>query len=427
MTENKPVLDRSVAPPTTPFSRITLPAESVETLANGIEFHVVNTGEQPISRLSLLWEGGTYDAENEVIPAIVVEAMRASTAGMSGAEIDDAIDFNGGRLSGRASDHYSGLELISLNSRMADLLPVVGEIATRADFPETVVNVPLRKFSSSRALQLSKVSFRAVQRARCAMFGAGHPAARLAMPDDYLAVTRDDVARGYELMCRARKHAFLGGSFDESTVGQVRRFLESLPPSHESLIRIVPYAPEAPGRHFENMPDAKQAAVSMTLPTIGREHPDYIALRLAIMALGGYFGSRLMSNIREEKGLTYGINAALLGNREGAYMEIDAQCDSANVEQVVEETRKEILALRTNPPRDGELNRLRLNAWSSLASATDSSFGILDHYITRLLVGTPPDYFQAQLDVLDTLTSGRIAEVAARYIDPDALTIAVCG
>ena len=420
-------VDRTVAPPTTPFSHISLPAETVETLPNGVEFHVVNTGEQPISRLSLFWDGGTLDSTNPCVPGLMVEAMRGSTTGLTGAEIDDAVDFNGGRLAGRAADHYTGLDLISLNSRLGDLLPVLGEIATNADFPEEAVGVPARKASANRALQLSKVSYRAATRVRQAMQGAGHPASRVAMPDDFLAVTPAEVRRAYSSMCSCRKHAFLGGSFDETTIGRVREFLESLPASGQSPILVQPYSPEGVGRFFDEMPDAKQSAVSMALPAIGRNHPDYIALRLAVMALGGYFGSRLMSNIREEKGLTYGINAALLGNREGASMEIDAQCDARSVEAVVEETRREILDLRSNPPRGAELNRLRLNAWSALASATDSSFGILDHYITRLLVGTPADYFRMQLDELEKLTPDRIAEVATSYLDPAMLRVSVCG
>ncbi len=427
MSEVRPVLDRRVAPPTSPFSRIDLPAETVEELGNGVVFHVVNVGEQPISRLSLFWEGGNFDAANPCVPGLVAEAMRGSTLGMSGTEIDDAVDFNGGRLSGRATDHYIGLDIISLNSRLGNLLPVVGEIACRADFPEDAVGIPARKASANRALQLSKVPFRAVTGVRTAMQGAGHRASRLAMPDDFMAVTPAEVRAGYERMCKSRKHAFLGGSFDEKTVGEVRAFLETLQPSVLEPIKVCPFCPERVGHSFDGMPGAKQAAVSMALPTVGRDHHDYIVLRLAIMALGGYFGSRLMSNIREEKGLTYGISAALLGNREGAYMEIDAQCDAASVDLVIDETRKEISGLHRNPPKGDELNRLKLNAWSALASVTDSSFGILDHYVTRLLVGTPADYFQSQLDVLDSLTPDRLAEVAGLYLDPDALRVCVCG
>ncbi len=78
-------VDRTVAPPTTPFSHISLPAETVETLPNGVEFHVVNTGEQPISRLSLFWDGGTLDSSNPCVPGLMVEAMRGSTTGLTGA------------------------------------------------------------------------------------------------------------------------------------------------------------------------------------------------------------------------------------------------------------------------------------------------------------------------------------------------------
>jgi predicted Zn-dependent peptidase len=145
------------------------------------------------------------------------------------------------------------------------------------------------------------------------------------------------------------------------------------------------------------------------------------------MALGGYFGSRLMSNIREEKGLTYGISASLCGNYEGAYVEIDAQCDASFVEQVVEESRKEIASLWENPPRDEELHRIKLRVWSSLASIADTPFATSDYYITRRIVGTTDSYFQDQMEALKNLTSHRIAEIAKKHLNPDALTVAIAG
>lgn len=416
--------DRTVAPPAKPFAHIKLTPERVETLPNGLIFHIVNTGSQPISRLVTVREGGSLDAPRPWQKRLMAEAMRENTARMDGAQIADIVDFNGARLASGVHEHYTKLDLLVLNSRMPELLPLVRDITLESRITERSLGVVAGKAAANRAIQLSKVSYVAANAARRMVAGESHPAAMTAMPDDFTSTTVEDVTRLYDEMLGARMHAFLGGSFDEKIIEAVREFLCSLPAADGSLMRLQPYKPSAPGRTHVDMPKARQAAVSMMMPAIGRDNPDYIDLRLAIIALGGYFGSRLMGNIREEKGLTYGINAALLGNREGAYMEIGAQCDRSYVEQVIEETAKEIMQLRVNPPRGDELRRLKLYAWTNLAAAADSAFGTLDHYITRLMVGTPRDYFAEQLRCIEALTPERIAEMAGRYLDPALLRVA---
>lgn len=419
--------DRTKAPATSPVADIHLAPERIERLGNGIDLHIVDAGDQPLSRLTLFSEGGTLDYPSQPTVAVASEAMRELTAGMDGEQIADTVDFNGARLGTRQGEHYTGIDLVALNSRMPDVLPVVGQIVTEARFTPHTVRMTASKAASARAVQLTRVSVIASEAAHAAVQGADHPASRTPMPDDFTAVTPDGCAAWYGQFASAARHAFIGGRLDEATLRSVRAFLESLPAAEARPVDIVPYSPGAPGREDIAVEGAVQAAVAMTLPAIGREHPDYIPLRLTVMALGGYFGSRLMGNIREEKGLTYGINAALLGNREGAYMEINAQCDARYTDRVIAETMHEIDALRTRPPRGAELDRLRLFAWTSLASAADSAIGAIDHYITRMLVGTPADYFDRQLEAIRTLSPEIIAEMACRYLDKDRIFTVTAG
>ncbi|MDE6333777.1 MAG: insulinase family protein [Muribaculaceae bacterium] len=417
-------LDRTVAPPVRPFADINLVPERVETLPNGLILHIVNTGSQPISRLVLVREGGSLDAERPWQKRLMAEAMRENTVNMDGEHIADIVDYNGARLGSSVHDHFTRLDMLVLNRRMPELLPLMRDIMLDARFTERSLGVVAGKAAANRAIQLSKVSYVAANAARRMVTGTSHPASVIATPEDFTSTTVADVSVLYEEMLGMRMHAFIGGAFDEGTLKTVRDFLGAFSVAASRSICVRPYEPSPQRRVHVDMPQAMQAAVSMMMPAIGRDHPDYIDLRLTIIALGGYFGSRLMSNIREDKGLTYGINAALLGSREGAYMEIGAQCDRNYVEQVIEETVKEIDLLRSDPPRADELQRLKLYAWTSLAAAADSAFGTLDHYITRLMVGTPHDYFARQMQCVASLTPDRIAEIAGRYLDAGQLCVA---
>lgn len=420
--------DRLTPPPVTSFTEISIPSENKEVLPNGIEFHYVDMGEQPVSRMAMFWEGGLLDTDDKAAMAIMAQTFREQTRTFSDDTIADIIDFNGARIASRAENHLVSLELIALNSKLPDLLPVVRSIITESEFNERNAGAVARKLSAARAVEMGRVSFQAVNEARRLVQGNDHPASSLILPDQFEAVTTDRLLRLYDRMKQARLHVFIGGALGKRNVSLIRDFVAGLDCGTERPVTIRPFEPEnIDSRIHIEMPQSKQSAVAMTLPVIGRDNPDYIALRFTIMALGGYFGSRLMHNIREEKGLTYGISASLLGSQEGAYMEVSAQCAEDCVEQLIEESIKEIRNLVAEPPAGDELYRLRQYAWSQLAASADSSFGVLDHYITKLRVATPDNYFTSQLSVLDKLSPSLISEMAEKYLNPDSLRIVTSG
>lgn len=418
---------RATPPPTRPFADIKLPEEEIIRLAGDIDLHVVNTGELPVSRFGIYWEGGLAEAPSQAVASIAGGSMWMATRAYSPESLADVIDFNGAKIHSRLADHFTCLELTTLNSHFDALLPVIGSIASEASFPDKLVAVERSKASAELALLETQVGHVAGRILRGLLHGLSNPTNHNITPAELDAVTAAQCRDAYSSMLLSHKSAFLGGAFDHSTIDTVCRFLESLPLGTLHPMRVVKYEPEPVQRVDIPMPDAKQAAVAMGLPTIGRDHPDYITLRLAVMALGGYFGSRLMANIRERLGLTYGISAGLLGSREGAYMEISAHTDASTVDQVIEETRKEIALLAANPPRGEELHRLKQHAWSALAASVDKSTSILGIFITRLLVATPPDYFQSQLRTIESLTADDIARVTTLYLHPAALRIATAG
>lgn len=209
----------------------------------------------------------------------------------------------------------------------------------------------------------------------------------------------------------------------------VAEIFSDIPKGNSSYkANIVPFH-AAPAGTVEKIvkKDAKQSSIVMTLPAVGRNHPDYIPLHIAVSALGGYFGSRLMLEIRERLGLTYGISASLLGSEEGAYIQIQADTDCDKVERLCNEVKKELLKMVSQPPADSELTRLRQSLLSSQAAILDSPFSIIDYHISRLTASIPDGYFEKKLQAITQLTPETISRVAAKYFKPDELRTAIAG
>ena len=172
---------------------------------------------------------------------------------------------------------------------------------------------------------------------------------------------------------------------------------------------------------------AVQSAIKIRIGAIPRSHPDYIPLRILITALGGYFGSRLMKNIREEKGFTYGISASLSGRRHEGYIDIETQCDSAYTWKVIDEISAEISRLQHEPLGREELLKVKKYIISSLTKVLDTPSARADYASTDFLYGTGADYFNRQVEITDRITPEELTEVARLHLKPDSALQIVAG
>lgn len=421
--------DRTQPPQVRPFGKLTLPADTVETLANGLTLHSYSGGDQPVCRLSLYMQGGRAEFGDAAGRMATCQLAEGSTL-HSAEEIAEAIDYNGATVNTRLHQHHASIDMAVLNHRAEAMLPVFAEIAASPAFDSERLDV-------AKAIAIDNLNTARMDTAVLAdealmplVFGASHPLAKAATVADYHAVDAATLHSIHSrMLCPARMHAYLSGQLTPGIVASVRTALESLAPGGDGTqTAIVQPQPAAPGTTVDvAFARSLQSAVAIALPAPPRAHPDYIKLRLAVIALGGYFGSRLMTNIREDKGLTYGISAALLGSLDGSYVNIAAKCDKTTTATVIDEIANEMRRLASEPPRGDELERLRLFAASNLAELLDTPSRIMGYYATSLLVGTPDDYFNRQQAAIAALSSDTIAEMASAYLCPESALRAVAG
>lgn len=422
-------MNRSTPPPVYPFGRLSIPPIATKRLRNGITLHYYSGGTEPVSTLTLLFAGGESEFGNDSISRITLNALADGAECYPEGEIARLLDFNGARLAGTCHGHYSSLRLSMLNSRAEALLPVFGDMIMRPALPQRRLDIAVSANRERIATALSNTAAQADELFTPLIAGKTHPFAQTTDPAVLDKAGREDFVETHrKLVCPRRMHAFLAGKLDDSLLAAVERTLEGIEPLSEGLEeQIIPFAAEAPGTTVTKELASLQSAIMTGMPTIGRDNPDYIPLRLTVMALGGYFGSRLMTTIREEKGLTYGITAALIGSQEGAYLKISAQCDKSFTAAVLDETRNELRRLVTDPPRGEELQRLKLHAQSALAEMLDTPQSIATYYITELLVNTPTNYYDMQQDSIDAFSPDKCAALAEKYLNPDRLLTAIAG
>lgn len=426
-------LDRTVAPAVHPIVPLPLPEVRRVTLDNGLRLVVLPCPTLEIARFTAVIEGGACEASPMEIASITAAMRSKGTKSHDAAQIAHEIDINGSWTNAGNGPHFSTSTVFALDQKAAAVLPVFAETIFEPTFPEKELETAKKRLAARLQVNETTVGYQSSVLSSRLTFGEAHPLARVMTPAGYLALSRNEIVDFRQRYTRpanitlfavgnitAERESFLNGVFGNHSFEPVQ--------TAAAPLNIVPFAPAAGGTAEKvEVADAAQSAVTITLPGLPRNHPDYLALRLAVMALGGYFGSRLSQNIREDKGMTYGITAALLGYREGGVVQIATRCDASYVDAVIAETFREIDRMGTDIMSAEEMARMRQAEIASLIETTDSPFSTMDFYQTLLTYDLPADYFSSRCRIAATITAEEILDCARRYLrSADALT-AVAG
>lgn len=424
-------LDRNIAPPISNFGMLQIAEPRLLILDNGIPLYIVDQGEQEVNRLVLLWNGGEAEAKYPSMPVMVASMLREGSQMRSGEDIAELLEFNGAWHKGGSDDHHSYVELYSINSKIDKVFPVLAEMIQNPSFPEHEWSVVKERFARKLELKMNKVEFQAACSDNRLIMGSDHPMARVDTPDLIRNVTTDDLRSWHKRVYSPNSCGiYLAGRITTKIEDKINQLFGTIKSSSSENfgLNVVPFCSRnGYERKHIKVAGAMQNAIRMSLPTIGRENIDYIGLRLLIMALGGYFGSRLMLNIREDKGYTYGIQAHLLGYREGGLISVSTSTDGSYVESVIDEIVGEFNRLKNGYFEEGEMNRLKRYALSQLVSILDSPFSMLDYVMNMRKALTPKDYFDRQQEIIHAITPDDFARLANEYIDLSQLKITVAG
>lgn len=424
------ILDRKIAPEVHDFGHLTLSPVTHHLLPNGIRLHLISGGDNEVSRLTIALPGGEYESPIPGMSQCATSLLVEGTTSMTGEEIANTLEYNGAWINSSVSTHYSSVSLFCLNECFDSLLPIILDMILRPTFPEDATSRLLRRTIAKIEVEREKVTFHADEALRKMVYGADHPFAKTEDINKIKAFTPAMLASyHFSRLDPKETHIFLSGKLSDKMIDSVKETFASMPTDVRFPLASVKFPTEYhPATAHIKRPEALQAAIKMMIPAIGRNHPDFVALRCAVTALGGYFGSRLMTNIREDKGLTYGISASLLGYTDESFISISTQADNSYIPVVIREIKSEIEKMKyINSYTEDEITRLRRFITSNLAATLDTPFTQMDFFQTHIYVGTPPDYFETQQDVAGKLSAEMLAQMAQKYFNLNQLCTAIAG
>jgi predicted Zn-dependent peptidase len=254
------------------------------------------------------------------------------------------------------------------------------------------------------------------------IFGSEHPYGYNSTPERYYALNRQDILDHYEHFYQAGAcKVFISGKVDDQILTQLREGLERLP--NKGKVTPRPGIARLSGTKNLQLEQegAVQTAIRLGLPLFQRSHPDYPALFFLNTLLGGYFGSRLMSNIREEKGYTYNISSSLDCMRYDGCWLISTEVSPEFAEPTKAEIHREMERLRSESVDPDEIEMVGNYVLGLLLSMLDGPFNVADAVKTLISEEAPLDFFEEMARLCQEFTADQLKELSRQYLDPDQL------
>ncbi|WP_339904023.1 insulinase family protein [uncultured Cyclobacterium sp.] len=353
-------IDRSLAPPYSIPEKIHLNPPEKRVLPNGTPIYYIPFPNIEAIKIEVVFpiNNSKDQHSNPLQPFFMLYMLLEGTKTMNSEKLDDFFDFHASEVDIISGYERQGLSLLTTKKHLLEVLPVFRSLFTEAVFPEK----ELKKRKSQKKLSISikneQTSARANQLIRKSLFEKDHPFGYQVNEDDVDAVQQNDLIAYYEKDFLLSPQIFLTGQLSEKDLKQIELLFSDLPLSPKTP-HLLPTGLVQPSKLLEKKPEAVQSSIRIAKWMIPKSHPDYPALSVLNTLLGGYFGSRLIKNIREEKGYTYGINSFLGELNGNEYWMTVADVKGGYGEAVIQEVYKEIERLKTEPVPAGELEIIK--------------------------------------------------------------------
>lgn len=408
--------------------KMALPVETV--MPNGVVMYTLVGGGKDIVRLELLFKGG-YAVQSKPLQATFTNRMlREGAAGMSSEEISSKLDYYGAWIETYSSQNCNHVVLYCLRKHLASLVKLLESIIKEPLFPENNLNVVRANGKAHFEVNSKRVDTVAQRHFENALWGENHQLGHIVEASDYDNITRDDLIEYYnKVYCSQNLTVFLSGDIDNAVSGAVTEFFGVV--EWGTPVGLKDTVVEAPsssvGRHNVFVDGTVQCALKLGFMAMDISNPDFHKFRFLTVLFGGYFGSRLMSNIREENGYTYHIWAEVDAyGKRNAFM-ISSETANEYVELCIKEIYRELNRLCNNSITESEVEHVRNYILGEMCRECEGLTAKSEVFVNAWLSGQSFASVNEYLDVVKTVSAKELNRVAKEYFKVENMIEIVVG
>ncbi len=390
-------------------------------LNNGVEVYAINAGEQELLQLEIVFYAGNSYEKNKGVALATNFMLKNGTSNKSAFQINEHFEYYGAYCNRSCYNETAVLSLHTLSKHLNVLLPVMREMITDAAFPESELDIFKQNSQQKLQVNLKKCDFVANRLIDAYLFGEEHPYGKYLSAENYQSLTTDQLKEHFQqYYVNGSAVIFVAGKLPADLFEQLNQQFGDLAITKNGQTLptqlVIPAVQKK--QHISNDPNGVQAAIRIARPFPNRHHPDFMNVMVLNTLFGGFFGSRLMSNIREDKGYTYGIHSYVQNHiQESAWM-ISTEAGKDVSEATVKEVYNEMAMLRNTLIDEEELLLVRNYMIGSILGDLDGPFQIIGRWKNIILNDLDEQYFYDSIKVIKTISAEDIKVLAEKYLKP---------
>lgn len=419
--------NRYIQPPASKSEKLKTKDLETFSLKNGIKVYCLNIPNIQVLKLDLVFSGGLINQQQPGQATATSSLITEGSSNYSAKEIAEGLDQYGSYLQSRANLDDSEITLYCLPKFFRSCLSYIHEVLFNPVFPEEEI-ITYKKNALQR-FQINKQRNNFIGRRAFyeSLFGKNNAYGNAVNEEDYNLISRETLLSFYNSHYpTGLKYIMVTGSISTDLLDQLNQLLGDIAiNNHEQKTLSLPKN-EAKELFIENT-FSVQSSMRIGKPMPTRMDPSYTKLQLLNLLIGGFFGSRLMKNIREEKGLTYGIFSALESFQHSGTFYIETEINNKLRLTGKEEIFKELARVREELVPKEELVLVKNYMVGSFMRGLDGPFSLADRYKMIIDYGFTYDYFQNFVDVIESTTAQDIQILAQEYLKEESLTTIIVG
>jgi len=393
-------------------------------LDNGVEIIYVEAGAQDVLMVEWVFDAGNWYDEQKQIASTTNFLLKNGTSRKSAFELNEEVEYYGSFLNRNCYNETATITLHTPTKQLKHLLPVVREMITDAVFPEEELGVYVTNTKQKLQVNLKKCEYVAGQLIDAYLYGEKHPYGVYSKPEDFDSIQREQLVRFYEQYYQnGRCIIFAAGKLPPDFTSMMSSLFGDLPIKPRVPVTKTHLRQPATEKKYRIINDTEgvQGAIRLARPFPDRKNPDFQKFLVLNTLFGGFFGSRLMSNIREDKGYTYGIYSYLQNHLQEAAWVISTEAGRTVCEDAIKEIYHEMQVLKEEMVDEEELQLVKNYMIGSTLGDLDGPFHIIARWKNIILNGFDEKYFYRGIDIIKNITPEELMQLANKYFMEDEM------
>jgi len=410
-----PILNRTIAPDSKSIEKINLIKAEEVAFKNNVQLYSINAGVQSVKKIDLIFNAGTWFEKQRLVALITNLMLNEGTKSKTANKIADLFEFYGATFNVSISPDTAYISVTFLRN---------------SNFPQNELDNLIKNKKQQYLLDSSKVKVLARRKFNEVLFGKEHPYSMYSEISDFDAINTDNLKNFYSnFYSSSNCKIVLSGSVTDADIKLVEKYFGKESWGNNQKIQAINYKVKSSDlkNYLIQKDDSVQSSVRIGTTMINRRSPDFYGLSILTTVLGGYFGSRLMANIREDKGYTYGIGSVAVSYKHEGYFVIVTEVGSDVCQKAIDEVYFELKRLQDERIPDNELSLVKNYMLGEMLRAFDGPFAIAESCKELIEYDLEMSYYQNFLDSIKKANSKQLQELANKYFNKGNMFEVVAG